>query len=266
MSGSNTDAHAPALKELLEVIEALLAPGGCPWDQEQTPQSMCDYLAEETFELIEGIRNNDTDEAQEELGDVLFILLFMAVKYEQAGKFTLSDSLRANAAKMIRRHPHVFDDKRFEDRQELLDNWETTKKKENEGTKRKRVFDSLPKGLPPLLKAYRINSKAARNRFTWDDTQGVESQLREEWKEWKEAETAGDPEAMEKEFGDYLFTLVELGRRHGIKANAALDYANQKFLDRFAGMEALAEERGLNLDDLDLDAKNGLWNEVKSKE
>lgn len=265
MSGSHTDAHAPALKELLDVIEALLAPGGCPWDQEQTPESMCDYLAEETFELIEGIRSNDMKETREELGDVLFILLFMAVKYQQTGEFTLSDSLRASAAKMIRRHPHVFADKDFENRQELLDNWETTKKKENEDTDRKRVFDSLPKGLPPLLKAYRINSKAARNRFTWDSVDDVETQLHDEWEEFREAEALDDKNAMERKFGDYLFTLVELGRRYGIKANSALDFANQKFLHRFARMEELAEERGLNLDDLDLDAKNALWDEVKKE-
>jgi len=266
MSGSNTDAHAPALKELLDVIETLIAPGGCPWDQEQTALSMCDYLAEETFELIEGIRNNDKAEAMEELGDVLFILLFMAVRYEEQGSFSLSDSLRNNAAKMIRRHPHVFDNKNFDDMQDLLDNWETTKKKENEGTKKKRTFDSLPKGLPPLLKSYRINSKAARNKFTWDSTQAVEAQLQDEWKEWKEAEASGDSEAMEQEFGDYLFTLVELGRRHNIKANAALDFANQKFLSRFGKMEELAESRGQSFDDMDIDAMNTLWDEIKTEE
>jgi len=266
MSGRNTDAHAPALKELLDVIKALLAPGGCPWDQEQTPLSMCDYLAEETFELIEGIRNGDDNEACEELGDTLFILLFMAVKYEQAERFNLSEALRASAAKMIRRHPHVFADKRFNNQQELLDNWEATKKQENKGTDKKRVFDSLPKGLPPLLKSYRINSKAARNRFTWKNAQDVEVQLNDEWAEFKEAEASGDNDAMEKEFGDYLFTLVELGRRYGIKANAALDFANQKFLSRFKRMEELAEERGQDLEQLDLDAKNALWDKAKSEE
>lgn len=265
MSGSNSDGHGPALKELIDVIDALLGPAGCPWDQEQTPKSMCDYLAEETFELIEGIRSGDENEAMEELGDVLFILLFMGVKFEQEGAFSLSDSLRASAAKMIRRHPHVFSDKSFADKQELLDNWETTKKKENEGTDKKRVFDSLPKGLPPLLKAYRINSKAARNKFTWDTEEDVVAQLRDEWKEWEEAKESGNCEAMEQEFGDYLFTLVELGRRHNIKANAALDFANQKFLSRFEKMEELAEQHGLAMDEMDLDQMNALWDEVKGK-
>jgi ATP diphosphatase len=265
MSGSNSDAHAPAMKELLAVIDALLAPGGCPWDQEQTPKSMCDYLAEETFELIEGIRAGDNQEAMEELGDVMFILFFISTLYENAGAHTLTDSLKHSAAKMIRRHPHVFANKNFKDIEELWDNWERTKREENKGTDKQHVFDSLPKGLPPLLKAYRINSKAARNKFTWKSDEDVEIKLKEEWQEWQEALTAKDQDSSEKEFGDYLFTLVELGRRKGIKANAALDFANQKFLSRFGQMEKLAEKRGLAMPDLSLDEMNALWDEVKSK-
>ena len=266
MSDAPTDSHAPALDNLLDVIRRLLAPGGCPWDQEQTPGSMCDYLAEETFELIEAIRTGDTREAMEELGDVLFILLFMATRFQEAGQFSLSDALNSNAAKMIRRHPHVFAEKDLADREALLDNWESTKRKEKEHSDKQGVFDSLPKGLPPLLKAYRINSKAARNKFTWDSDQGVEAQLADEWREWREALASGDAQASEQEFGDYLFTLVELGRRKGIKANGALDLANLKFLKRFGRMEALVLERGLDLQQLDLAAMNGLWDEVKTAE
>jgi len=266
MSGRNTDAPSSALKELLTVINTLIAPDGCPWDQEQTPKSLCDYLAEETFELIEGIRAGDSREAMEELGDVMFILLFMSTLYEKNGEHTLNDSLKHSAAKMIRRHPHVFADKKFKDIDELWDNWERTKREENKGTNKKRVFDSLPKGLPPLLKAYRINAKAARNKFTWESDKDVEIQLRDEWQEWQDAMTANDQEASEREFGDYLFTLVELGRRKGIKANAALDFANQKFLGRFGKMEELAEKRGLTLSEMNLDAMNDLWDEVKTED
>ncbi len=255
--------HAAALEELLDVIEALLGPGGCPWDQKQTPKSMCDYLAEEAFELIEGIRADNAREAMEELGDVMFILLFMATLYAREDTFSLTESLRYSAAKMIRRHPHVFSDKSFDNIEELWDNWEKTKREENRENGRKHVFDSLPKGLPPLLRAYRINSKAARNHFTWDSDEAVETQLKSEWNEWQQALAAGDEQASEQEFGDYLFTLVELGRRKGIKANAALDFANQKFLGRFAQMEALAEERGLKFSELTLDQMNALWDEVK---
>ncbi len=264
MSERNSDAHTSAMKELLAVIDTLIAPNGCPWDQEQTPESLCDYLAEETFELIEGIRSGDSTEAMEELGDVMFILLFISILYEKDGAHTLADSLKHNVAKMIRRHPHVFADKKFKDMEELWDNWERTKREENKGTDKKCVFDSLPKGLPPLLKAYRINSKAARNKFTWNSDEEVEVQLKDEWREWQEALAAKDQDASEKEFGDYLFTLVELGRRKGIKANAALDFANQKFLGRFGQMEKLAEQRDLVLSDLSLDEMNGLWDEIKA--
>ncbi|QJB57485.1 nucleoside triphosphate pyrophosphohydrolase [Pseudodesulfovibrio sp. zrk46] len=266
MSGRTTDAHASAMQELFKVIDALLAPNGCPWDKEQTPQSMCDYLAEETFELIEGIRAGDIKEAMEELGDVMFILQFIATLYENQGAFSLKDSLEASAAKMIRRHPHVFADTQFDNQEALLDNWEATKKEENKGSDRKRIFDSLPKGLPPLLKAYRINSKAARNKFTRESDEGVELQLEEEWKEWKDAEASGDKNAMEQEYGDYLFTLVELGRRKGIKANSALDFANQKFLSRFAKMEELAEARGFDLSTMNINEMNSLWDEIKTLE
>lgn len=255
---------AAAMQELLDVIDALLAPDGCPWDKEQTPLSMCDYLAEETFELIEGIRSGDRREAMEELGDVMFIILFVATLYQREGSHTLAESIRYNAAKMISRHPHVFGDTRTSDVNDILDNWEAIKRKENEKTGRKGVFDSLPGGLPPLLKAYRVNSKAARNGFTWDSDAAVEAQLDSEWKEWKEALASGDAAASEEEFGDYLFTLVELGRRKGIKANSALAFANQKFLGRFGKMEELAEARGLSLSELDLDALNALWDEVKA--
>lgn len=264
MSTRDSSASAEALAEFFDVIDSLLGPDGCPWDKEQTPASLCDYLAEETFELIEGIRTGNMRETMEEMGDVLFILMFMSTLFEKDGHFTLQDSLKHNAAKMIRRHPHVFSDRNFDNIQELWDNWEKTKKAEKAEEGSKGVFDSLPKGLPPLLRAYRINSKAARNGFTWESDEAVEAQYRSEWKEWQEALDSGSPEEAEKEFGDLVFTLVELGRRKGIKANAALDFANQKFLSRFRAMEALAEERGKDFSELDLEAMNALWDEVKS--
>lgn len=266
MSDRTFDDGAQALAELRDVLNSLLGPDGCPWDKDQTPVSLCDYLAEETFELIEGIRAGDTRETMEEMGDVLFILLFMNTLYEKNGDFSISDALRHSADKMVRRHPHVFGEKRFDNQEQLWDNWEKTKKKEKESEGRKRVYDSLPKGLPPLLRSYRINSKAARNGFTWNSDEEVQRQYESEWDEWQQALASGDPDASEKEFGDLLFTLVELGRRKGIKANAALDFANQKFLRRFAKMEKMAEAHGQSLDDMDLDAMNRLWDKAKQSE
>lgn len=331
------------LKNLQGILDRLLGPEGCPWDQEQTPESLCDYVIEECYELVEGIRAHKPDEVREELGDVFFLLLFIAAIYKKRGKFTLCDALDENAAKMVHRHPHVFSDVSFADKEELLRNWERLKKEEKaakagEADAAKGIFDSLPKSLPPLIQAYRINAKAARAGFTWDSDADVEQQVEAEWLEWLEAsqslserfkevpaasspassaspvspvspvssgaapsvsphlsdpskplpepsnqvvsQTAGkddecadealstDPvqAAMEEELGDLLFTIIELGRRKGIKANAALQRSNMKFLRRFSAMEELARKNGRDFAGLDIAAKEELWRQVKAAE
>ncbi len=264
---------------LLEVIDALLAPGGCPWDQEQTPLTLCDYIVEEAFELVEAIRAGDAAEAAEELGDLMFLLSFLARCYEkEPGREPdafLEQALVSAREKMIRRHPHVFGETTVQDASEVLANWERIKRRERQGDDgatdaaqppRKGVFHSLPKGLPPLLKAYRIHSKAARNGFTWASDEDLRTQLDDEWREWEAAVADGDQAAMEAEFGDYLFTLAELGRRHKIKANAALDFANLKFLRRFEMMEAAASAQGRDVADMSLDELNHLWDQAKADE
>ncbi|MDD4952260.1 MAG: nucleoside triphosphate pyrophosphohydrolase, partial [Desulfovibrionaceae bacterium] len=223
----NSADRSPCLDRVLGVIDSLLGPNGCPWDKKQTPESLCDYLVEEAFELVAAIRAGDQTEVMEELGDVLFLLLFVARLYADQKAFGLDEVLRANAEKMIRRHPHVFGDKEIKDQQELIRVWEKIKRGEKDAGPG-RVFGSLPRGLPPLLRAYRINSKAARNNFTWASDQDQERHLASEWEEFRGALAAADPESAEREFGDYLFSLVETGRRKGIKANAALDSANQR--------------------------------------
>jgi ATP diphosphatase len=260
-------SDTPSLDIVLSVIRSLLGPGGCPWDQKQTPLSLCDYVIEEGFELVEAIRKGPdaVDEAREEVGDVLFLLLFITELYERAGTFTLREVLESNAAKMVRRHPHVFEDVQFKDQKELLRNWERIKRaeKSGEGEAPARVFESLPRGLPPLLKSYRIHSKAARVGFTWPTDEEAKAQFDAEWKEWEEARRSGDAEAMEKEFGDVLFTLVELGRRQGIKASAALDRAANTFLSRFEDMEDMARTQGQDLADMEIGEMNLLWDQAK---
>lgn len=258
-----------ALAALRQVVQTLIGPGGCPWDQEQTPESLCDYVVEEAFELVEAIRAGDVAGAREELGDVMFLLLFIAELYERGGKFTLTQALEDGAAKMIRRHPHVFSDTKVENLGELFTNWERIKREEKgaavEDDKPKGLFDSLPKGLPPLLRAYRIHAKAARNGFTWESETDVERQLDAEWREFQQALAEGDEAGQNDEFGDYLFTLVELGRRKGIKANAALDSANRKFLERFGIMERLAAAQGKSVPDMSLEELNTLWEQAKAR-
>lgn len=263
-------SDSASIAKIQEVIDALLGPGGCPWDQKQTPKSLCDYIIEEAFELVSAIRADDQAETCEELGDVLFLLLFQATLAQRAGHFSLEDVVTQNAAKMIRRHPHVFGDTVVADQEELLRNWERIKRGEKSGNgKVNGAFDSLPEGLPPLLKAYRLHAKAARLNFTWATDEDARAQFDAEWGEFEEACASPDSdqkaERMEEEFGDALFTLVELGRRKGIKANAALDRANLKFLSRYARMEEIARQRGIDLLEMGLDDKNRLWDEVKAQ-
>ncbi|WP_027720940.1 nucleoside triphosphate pyrophosphohydrolase [Maridesulfovibrio zosterae] len=251
-----------SLEKLRDVIAQLTGPDGCPWDMKQTPNSLCDYVIEEAFELVEAIRADDKQEAMEELGDVMFLLLFIAERYEKSGSFTLAEAIDSSSAKMIRRHPHVFADCKVEDQEELLRNWEKIKRSEKKDSDK--IFDSLPKGLPPLLKAYRINAKAARSGFTFESDEQCIKQLESEWQEWDKALKAEDNNASEEEFGDYLFALIELGRRKGIKANSALDKTNNKFLDRFSKMEDLAKEQGKDVSEMELTELNELWNKIKS--
>lgn len=255
-------------ERLRGVLEALVAPSGCPWDQKQTPQTLADYLVEEVHELAEAIRRNSPEDIREELGDVWFLLLFVALLMERSGDFTLDDVLDQAAAKMVRRHPHVFAGATFANLDALWANWEKEKKREKNG---RGPFEGIPSSLPPLLKAYRIHAKAARLGFgggrAWQDEQGVREQLEQEWVEWERAAAAEDNDAACAErcnrYGDYLFTLVEYGRRKGCKANEALDRANRKFLARFERVAKLAGARGIDLESLALDGWNALWDEVK---
>lgn len=260
-----------AYKRVLDVIDSLLGPGGCPWDQKQTVESLCDYILEESYELVEAIRSGDAKEAAEELGDVNFLLLFIATLYERKGDFTLADAMEGNAAKMIRRHPHVFAETKFDNQEELLANWERIKREEKkDAATPKGVMDSVPSSLPPMLRAYRLHSKAARIGFTWENDADLDAQIASEQRELQEAldawdgntEDGPDP-ALEHEFGDYLFSLIEWGRRRGLKANAALHKANHRFLARFQAMEEMARERGLDLPSMSLADQDKLWQEAK---
>ena len=254
----------PGIRKMQEVIERLLGPDGCPWDKAQTPISLCDNIVEEVFELTHAVRQGDVAGVCEELGDVLFLVLLIAELSAENGGPGLADALKAGTAKMIRRHPHVFGDAEVKNRTQLIQNWEEIKRAEKaEQGRDDGILSGISPDLPPLLRAYRVHSKAARSGFTWDNNADLENQLEQEWGEWQAAVAGGNLSEMEQEFGDILFTLVELGRRHGIKANAALDFAVIKFTSRFNEMEKLARQRGLDFTKLGLDEMNALWDEVK---
>ena len=251
------------------VINQLIDPEkGCPWDKEQTPVSMCEYLIEECHELVDAIRSGKPGHACDEMGDLLFVLLLMARSFERAGQCSLGDALKRGADKMVRRHPHVFGENHCESMDELMKNWAAIKKaeKEAESAESKGTLSSVPSGLPPLTKAYRLHAKAAGAGFTWDDDEEVERQVEAEWLELLDARASGSDAAKEHELGDMIFTLVELGRRMGVKAGSAVDFAANRFRSRFEAMESLARERGLDFKSLSLDEKDELWNEVKAAE
>lgn len=214
-------ATQAALERLNTVIDRLIAPDGCPWDSTQTPESLTEYVIEECHELVDAIRSGKTADMVEELGDVAFLILLIGKLMARAGGPSLADALEVEAAKMVRRHPHVFSDTTYESQSEQLKDWDRIKREEKaaadaEGPKG--TYDSLPRGLPPLTKAYRIHAKADRVGFTWPENEDVEKQVEAEWLELLDAMASDDAEAIEHEFGDHMFTLVELGRRKGIKA------------------------------------------------
>lgn len=248
-----------SLEKLEKVIQKLTSSDGCPWDKTQTPLSLADYIIEESHELVAAIRSNDNRAVCEELGDVFFLLLFIGHLYQQ--DFSLADALELAAQKMIRRHPHVFGNEKFENLDEQLKAWEEIKKAEHE---QQGIFASLPASLPPLIKAYRIHSRAARAGFTWPDNEDVERQVEAEWLEWLDACEENNEDAEKHELGDMLFSLVELGRRHGIKASEALDFACSRFLRRFRYMEDAATSAGRDISAMNLAEQDELW--LKAKE
>jgi nucleoside triphosphate diphosphatase len=221
-------------ERILDVIDTLTGPNGCPWDKEQTPQTMCDYLVEECFELVEAIRQDDKAEIAEELGDVLFLLLFIGRCHDREIPDFLQTALAGNVAKMIRRHPHVYGEKAA-DVAEVVRNWEKIKKRKK--PKRTRTPACSPP-CPPACRRFCAPTASTPRppaRASPGPRRGSGSKLAEEWNELQAALAGDDAAAKEEEFGDYLFSLVEYGRRRGIKANSALAVANAKFLRRFDG-------------------------------
>jgi len=255
-----TDPHP--IHRLLEVIARLRAPDGCPWDREQTPQSLKPFVLEEAAEVLDAIDRGDPEELKDELGDLLLQIVLQAQIAREAGRFTFEDVVAAITDKMVRRHPHVFGDEQVRDSGEVLDRWEARKKsREGKGT-----FDGLPKALPALSKATRVQEKAARLGFDWQDVSGPLDKVREESAELEEAIAQGDEAAIRHEVGDLLFSLVNVARKLGVQAEFALGATTDRFVRRFRRMEALADARALPFHDLSLEALDALWDEAKQDE
>ncbi|MCP3955367.1 MAG: nucleoside triphosphate pyrophosphohydrolase [Desulfobacterales bacterium] len=255
---------------LLQLIDTLRGGDGCPWDRKQTPASMAVYLAEETFELIEAIDNGDTDATCEELGDVLFLLLFILRIYDVRGLFNLEAVTERVAAKMVRRHPHVFGDSSADTAGQVRRQWQAIKKTEKAPDCRKSVLDSIPSGLPALLRAYRVSERAAQAGFDWVDLSGVMEKFSEEWAEFnqelgRQKSGEGSPEKLAMEFGDIVFTLANVARFAGFHPETALTGSVNKFTSRFKKMESLLHARGLDMESASPAKLDELWELAKKK-
>jgi len=245
----------------MDIVARLRAPGGCPWDLEQTHESLKRNLLEESYEVIEAIDQGDPAVLSEELGDLLVQVAFHADIAKEAGDFQLEDVIREINAKLVRRHPHVFADGHAKDAREVERNWERIKAEEREAKGEiKSPVEGIPGDLPALAYAQLMQDRVGKAGFEWNDISGVLDKIVEEVAELKAAAT---PEEKMHELGDLLFTMVNLTRWSGEHAEDVLRKANQRFGKRYLGMEKLAADRSLDFNSLSLDQKEELWQEAK---
>ena len=253
------------INTLFDIVRKLRSKNGCAWDKEQTPSTMWKCLAEEMYELEEAIAKNDLPNTCEELGDVLFQLVFILEIFNERKNFTFSDVIDQVAKKMIHRHPHVYGNSSVSTKEELDIQWDTIKAQEKKETKQIRVsaLDNIPKGMPSLLRALKISKSAAKTGFEWDNIEEVLNTAKEEIKEFEEALQSGNHEEANMELGDIIFTLVNVARFADIHPETALADSTAKFEGRFRLMEKKLRNKNIKLSDLSRDRKNQFWNLAK---
>ena len=262
---------APSFNKIIDLIETLRGENGCPWDKKQTPLSMVRYLVEESFELMDAIHSDKVEDICEELGDVLFLVLFIAIQFQSSGLFDIKTLTRKNLQKMTRRHPHVFGKETAQSPEEVRDRWRDIKRQEKSHQQEQSILGTVPNSLPALMRAYRISERAAHSGFDWDDIKGVMLKAQEEWGELKQElkkdqDIADNREALELEIGDVLFTLVNVARIAGVHPETALASSTRKFETRFNSMEKMAKQLQGRFEELSYTEKHRLWDEVKRGE
>lgn len=255
-------AESDAFARLVHVIDRLLGPNGCPWDQEQTHQSLKRHLLEEVYEVFDAIDSGDQEKLLEELGDLLMQPVMHAQMEARDGRFNIDDVADAISNKLVRRHPHVFGDKVASTSDEVLRNWDAIKRQEK-GDEHRSVLEGVPRSAPALLRAHEVSKRAARSGFEWEDLPSVFGKLEEEVEELKAAIRAKDPDEIESEVGDLLFTVVNVARWSGVDSEEALRKMVDRFIGRFGHMERYAEKP---LTDLSVSEWDTLWNEAKADE
>lgn len=238
----------------------------CPWDREQTHESLKGCLMEEAYELLDAISLGDMENMREELGDVMLQVIFHSTMCQDDGQFSLSDVINDECEKMIRRHPHIFNDETTKTVDKVLEKWDNVKRDEKGYTSYTDEIMSVPRSMPALLRSCKIQKKAAGCGFDWDDVSGAMDKITEELEEVKEAALSEDRDSLAMEVGDLLFSVVNVSRGLGVDPELALAMSADKFAGRFAKMEALAADRNLRLDDMTLQEMDLLWDEVKAGE
>jgi MazG family protein len=261
-----SDADHPIFR-LLEIMDRLRDPdGGCAWDLEQSFATIAPYTVEEAYEVADAIERNDLKDLKEELGDLLFQVVFHARMADERQAFDFADVARAISDKMVRRHPHVFGDERYRTAGEQTLAWEVVKQRERTEKDQAGVLDDVPVGLPALTRAVKLSKRAARVGFVWPSVKEVLDKLDEEVAELKVEVAAGDREKLRAELGDVLFVIANLARALDIEPEDALRATNAKFVRRFGFIEAALAERGKTPDQSDLAEMDALWDRAKAVE
>ena len=258
--------------ELVSVMARLRAPGGCPWDREQTYASLAQYLIEETYETFDAIQEadetGDTKNLREELGDILLQVVFHSTIAAEKGDFTIDEVAGGVTQKLVLRHPHVFGDANLETASDVLNNWDTLKANERKASGKKErqldsILDDVPIHFPALLEALKLTKKAAKVGFDWENAEQIFEKLTEETNELKTAIHENDNDKISEEIGDLLFVIVNLARKFEVEPETALKRTNRKFRQRFGFIEDELKARGKSFDESDLEEMDALWNEAK---
>jgi MazG family protein len=263
LPGKQTGAE---VTKLVGLMQRLLAPDGCPWDREQTLETLVPYLVEETYEVVDALAAGDVDDHREELGDLLLQIAFQSELRFAEGKFGIDDVARGIVTKLVRRHPHVFGDAVAKDADAVLANWAKLKAAEKKEKGKHGALDGIPKSAPALLRATRAGEKASAVGFDWPDAKGPREKLEEELREFDEAWARDDRAAMQHELGDVLQTVVNLARKLGLDAEQALRDSTDRFARRFRHIERALETQGRAVSDADAAEQDRLWEAAKAEE
>ena len=256
----------PDIEKLRDLMARLRGDGGCPWDREQTLPSLVPFIIEEAYEVVSAIDSKDPAHIKEELGDLLFQIIFSSRIMEEAGKFDLADVIDASHEKMVRRHPHVFGEAKAETSEEVLKHWAEIKKEEKKAAKPEGYLSGIPEEMPALLRAHKVSQKASKVGFDWKEVEEVLVKLEEELDEFKEGVRKQNAEGMEEELGDLLFTIVNVSRFLEVNPEGALRKRIGKFINRFHHIESTVTGKGLDLSAVPLDEMERLWQEAKALE